>query len=56
MRTWNNLNFIIYSTVISMVGIIMMLVLDGIYDEIMLILAIIPILSGCYHSYKVNKK
>jgi hypothetical protein len=56
MQHYNNLKLVIYLALISISGIIMMLILDGIYDEIMLIITIIPLLFGAYRAYKINKR
>lgn len=48
MQIWNNLKLIIALAVISMFGIIMMLIVDGIYDSVLLLITCVPILIGCY--------
>lgn len=56
MQIWNNLKLIIILALIAMFGIIMMLIVDGIYDEILLFITCIPILIGCYRAYFLYQK
>ncbi|WP_442838851.1 hypothetical protein [Acinetobacter baumannii] len=52
MKFWNNTWFLWLLAFISMLGLFMMLILDGVWDWLMLLVTIVPIILGWYR-YRV---
>ncbi|TBV07529.1 hypothetical protein [Stutzerimonas kirkiae] len=57
MRLWNGLNVVVLPAFLSVLGIVMMLVVDSAWwDKVMLFLAALPILLACHRIYALRRK
>jgi hypothetical protein len=56
MQLWNNLNTLWLLCVISMAGIIGMILVDGVWDVVLLIVTALPIILAIYRANKLKEK
>ena len=56
MQLWDNLDTLWLLCVISMLGIIGMLVVDGVWDIVLLIVAALPIILAIYRANRLKQK
>ena len=55
MHLWNNLNTLWLLCVVSMTGIIGMILVDGVWDIVLLIVAALPIIMAVYRANRLKK-
>lgn len=55
MQLWNNLNTLWLLCVVSMAGIIGMILVDGVWDIVLLIVAALPIILAVYRANRLKK-
>jgi hypothetical protein len=55
MQLWNNLTVISLLGLISMAGIVAMLLLNGIWDILMLLITALPLFVALYRALKLKK-
>lgn len=56
MQLWNNLTTLWLLCVISMAGIIGMILVDGVWDVVLLIVTALPIILAIYRANKLKEK
>ena len=56
MKLWAGLSVIVLMALISMVALVGMLVFDGVWDIVLLLIALIPVAVGIWRYRVVNRK
>ncbi len=54
MQLWNNLNTLWLLCILSMLGIVGMLVLQGFWDWVMLLVTALPLIMAIYRVWQIN--
>lgn len=56
MKLWAGLSLIVLMALVSMAALVGMLVFDGMWDTLLLVIALIPLVVGLWRFRVVNRK